>query len=65
LIYPEQAPPLCFKNPVLAAFSNAIWHCASAADVCAVLTEAMAKAPELGEDVDRAAPRRTFRESNE
>jgi len=27
IMYPEQAPPLRFKNPVLAAFSNAIWHC--------------------------------------
>ncbi len=27
LIYPEQASPLSFKNPVLAAFSNAIWRC--------------------------------------
>jgi hypothetical protein len=25
LMYSEQASPLCFKNPVLAAFSNAIW----------------------------------------
>src|SRR6516162_4631834 len=29
LIYPEHASMLYFKNPVLAAFSNAIWHCAS------------------------------------
>ena len=65
LMYPEQASPLCFKNPVLAAFSNAIWHCASAAEVCAVLNEAMAKAPELGEEVDRAAPQSTFGERDE
>ncbi len=43
LIYPEQAPPLSFKNPVLAAFSNAIWHCSSASEVCTVLNEAEAK----------------------
>ena len=50
LIYPEQASPLSFKNPVLAAFSNAIWHCASAAEVCTVLNEAVAKCP----DAERA-----------
>jgi hypothetical protein len=38
-IYPEQAPPLSFRNPVLAAFSNAIWHCSSTPEVCAVLNE--------------------------
>lgn len=42
LIYPEQAPQLSFKNPVLAAFSNAIWHCSSAAEVCTTLNEAVA-----------------------
>jgi hypothetical protein len=52
LLYPEQAPPLCFKNPVLAAFSNAIWHCASAAEVCVVLNEAAASAPRLDQDAD-------------
>ena len=43
MMFPEQAPSLRFKNPVLAAFSNAIWHCASAAEVCVVLNEAAAK----------------------
>jgi hypothetical protein len=47
LIYPEQASMLYFKNPVLAAFSNAIWHCASAAQVCTSLNEAAAKIQEL------------------
>jgi hypothetical protein len=41
--YPEQAPELGFKNPVLAAFSNAVWHCATAAQVCIAITEAAAK----------------------
>jgi hypothetical protein len=44
--YPQQAPELQFKNPALAAFSNAIWHCASAAEVCVVLNEAAAKVPD-------------------
>jgi hypothetical protein len=39
-LYPDQAAALPFDNPVLAAFANAIWHCASAAEVCAVLNEA-------------------------
>jgi hypothetical protein len=43
MMFPEQAAPLQFKNPVLAVFSNAIWHCASAAEVCTVLNEAAAK----------------------
>jgi hypothetical protein len=43
LMYPEQAEPLHFKNPVLAAFSNAIWHCRSASEVCVVLNEVLAK----------------------
>ena len=46
VIYPEQAPPLSFKNPVLAAFSNAIWHCSSAPEVCTVLNEAVSKFPD-------------------
>src|SRR5215469_9630869 len=44
VMYPEQPPHLSFKNPVLATFSNAIWHCSSAAEVCAVLNEAMMNA---------------------
>src|SRR6266700_4004330 len=54
-------PSLCFKNPVLAAFSNAIWHCAAAAEVCATLNEAAAKTPEL-ERAEVASPQ-AFRES--
>jgi hypothetical protein len=40
IMYPSQAPELQFKNPVLSAFANAIWHCSSAAEVCVVLNEA-------------------------
>jgi hypothetical protein len=60
LMYPEQASSLCFKNPVLAAFSNAIWHCASAAEVCVILNEAAAKTPQLEQDADTAALQRAF-----
>ena len=42
VMFPER---LRFKNPVLAAFSNAIWHCSSAAEVCTVLNEVATKAP--------------------
>jgi uncharacterized protein (UPF0248 family) len=41
--YPAQASELNFKNPVLAAFSNAVWHCATAAKICIVLNEAASK----------------------
>jgi hypothetical protein len=64
LIYPEQATPLCFKNPVLAAFANAIWHCSSAAEVCAVFNEATAKTPELGR-ADAGPPEGDFKASDE
>ena len=43
LLYPNQASELQFKNPVLAVFANAIWHCSSAAEVCTVLNEAASK----------------------
>ena len=46
VMYPEQTAELHFKNPVLAAFSNAIWHCATAAEVCIVLNEAASKSSE-------------------
>jgi hypothetical protein len=47
-LYPDQAPALPqFKNPVLAVFANAIWHCGSAAEVCIVLNEAAAKLSQL------------------
>ena len=41
--FPEQAA-LSFRNPVLTAFANAIWHCTSAADVATTLNEAQASA---------------------
>ena len=52
-MYPE--PSLAFKNPVLSAFANAIWHCSSAAQVCIVLNEAMANAPQTQEDAEYLA----------
>jgi hypothetical protein len=53
LMYPEPVPLLRFKNPVLAVFANAIWRCASAAEICVVLNEAAAKA-EQTEHLQRA-----------
>jgi hypothetical protein len=41
VIFPQH---LSFNNPVLTAFSNAIWHCSSAAEVTRVLNEALADA---------------------
>lgn len=64
MMYPEQAPPLRFKNPLLAAFSNAIWHCASAAEVCVTLNEAATKIPQLEQDADMAALQSAFDAAN-
>jgi hypothetical protein len=60
MMFPKQAAPLQFKNPVLAAFSNAIWHCASAAEVCTVLNEAAANIPKLEQEAETATPQRAF-----
>ena len=46
-IFPDRAPELSiknFKNPVLEVFANAVWHCSSAANVCAVLNGAAERA---------------------
>jgi hypothetical protein len=64
LIYPEQASPLSFKNPVLAAFSNAIWHCSSAAEVCTVLNEAVAKFSDAERVVDAVPASGDFKNSD-
>jgi hypothetical protein len=60
LMYPEQEPPLFFKNPVLGAFANAIWHCASATEICVTLNEAAIKLPQLEQDTGAAALQRAF-----
>jgi hypothetical protein len=57
--YPEQAPELQFTNPVLGAFSNAIWQCGSAAEVCTVLNEAAAKIPEAAQSQPKRSPEMT------
>lgn len=44
-LYPKQEPSLNFRNPVLGAFANAVWHCSSAAEASTVLNEAIDKAP--------------------
>lgn len=63
LLYPNVAEPLRqFKNPVLAVFANAIWHCGSAAEVCTVLNEAAAKLPELERTVSGAHRQRVVEE---
>ncbi|MGO9389247.1 hypothetical protein [Rhodoblastus sp.] len=55
LTFPQQAPELNFTNPVLSAFSNAIWNCPSAARVAAVLNEAALNAPPAEELAERIA----------
>jgi hypothetical protein len=40
-LFPERKIPIPIANPVLGAFANAIWHCASAAEVSRTLNEAM------------------------
>ena len=41
LIFPYRAPQLPqFKNPLLAAFANGIWHSQSAADCATILRQA-------------------------
>lgn len=60
LMFPDQAPELNFKSPVLSAFSNAIWRCGSAAEVCITLNEAAAKLPQLEQDADAATMLNAF-----
>jgi hypothetical protein len=39
-LFPERKIPIPIANPLLRAFANAIWHCASAAEVARTLNEA-------------------------
>jgi hypothetical protein len=51
MLFPKAEPELPqFNNPVLSAFATAIWNCRSAAEVCTMLNEAVAKAGGLDED---------------
>jgi hypothetical protein len=43
--FPEPIQVLNFRNPVLMAFANAVWHCSSAAQVAGVLNEAIVNPP--------------------
>ena len=40
-LFPERKVPIPIANPVLGAFANAIWHCASAAEVARTLNKAI------------------------
>jgi hypothetical protein len=44
-LFPRQEPSLHFRNPVLSAFANAIWHCSSAVEVTTVFNKAISKTP--------------------
>ena len=64
--FPEQASCLSFRNPVLSVFSNAIWHCSSASEVCVVLNEALNTIPSIDigsapKNEDGAIPERSIR----
>jgi hypothetical protein len=60
-LYPDVAEPFRkFKNPALQAFTNAIWHCGSAAEVCTVLNEAASKLPELERTASERHIQRAF-----
>ena len=39
-LFSEQVLPVTFRNPALAAFTNAVWHCSSTAEVIWKLDEA-------------------------
>lgn len=39
-LFSERVLPVTFRNPALAAFTNAVWHCSSAAEVIWKLKEA-------------------------
>jgi hypothetical protein len=65
VLYPDQTPDLRFTNPVLASFSNAIWHCGTAAQVCIVLNEAASKVQPLEDAADVSAIQRAFEGAKE
>jgi hypothetical protein len=46
-LFSERMLPIKFRNPALAAFANAVWHCSSAAEVVWKLNEAAAPAVAL------------------
>lgn len=54
LEYPDKTPMLPqFKNPVLASYANAVWHCSTAAAVAVAINQAAQRAER--EDVTDAA----------
>jgi hypothetical protein len=40
--FPEQNEVLAYRNPVLRALANAVWHCSNAAEVMLALNDARA-----------------------
>jgi hypothetical protein len=38
--YSQKTPLPAFKNPVLSAFANAVWHCSSAGEAAVVINQA-------------------------
>jgi hypothetical protein len=58
-MFPEGTPSLSFKNPVLSAFANAIWHCSSAAEVSIVLNEPLARTEVSPADTEQPSARST------
>ena len=48
LLFPEKRTSVVFKNPVLAAFANAVCQCSTAAEVATTLNEAVITADKAG-----------------
>jgi hypothetical protein len=62
--FPVEVSGLSFKNPVLTAFANAIWHCSSAAEVAIVLNEALASLRPSVEEARPVPPSKRFADAN-
>jgi hypothetical protein len=47
ILFPERRTTVIFKNPVLAAFANAVCQCSTATEVAKTLNEAVINAEKL------------------
>jgi hypothetical protein len=48
MLFPEKRTAVVFKNPVLAAFANAVSQCSTAAEVATTLNEVAINADKAG-----------------
>jgi hypothetical protein len=49
----KRGVPVTFRNPVLAAYANAIWQSSTAAEVAVTLNEATARAGAQAKEIKR------------